>query len=95
MPSTRQRNVTKKQLQVSTTNEVSKSSQAKLPKLKITPFNGTYTDWYRFWGEYSECVDKTSLAPVLKFSYLREVLDDKVKKVIEALPITPEGYNRA
>ena len=34
-------------------------SQAKLPKLVITKFNGTYADWPRFWGQYSESIDKT------------------------------------
>ena len=27
--------------------------------------------------------------------YLRELLSDKVKHVVEALPFSPEGYNRA
>ena len=30
-----------------------------------------------------------------KFTYLRELLDDRVKKTIEALPHSPEGCNRA
>ena len=31
--------------------------EAKLPKLVITKFNGTYADWPRFWGQYSETID--------------------------------------
>ena len=69
--------------------------QAKLPKLTITKFNGTYVDWPRFWGQFTETIDKTSVQPITKFSYLRELLDFKVKRTIEALPFTPEGYNRA
>ena len=38
-------------------------SQAKLPKLVITKFNGTFADWPRFWGQYSETVDKTTVPP--------------------------------
>ena len=71
------------------------SVQAKLPKLIITKFNGTYADWPRFWGQFSETIDKTSVAPITKFAYLRELLDDKVKRMVETLPFTPEGYNRA
>ena len=35
------------------------------------------------------------MAPITKFAYLRELLDDKVKRAVETLPFTPEGYNRA
>ena len=33
--------------------------QAKLPKLTITNFDGTYKDWPRFWGQFTETIDKT------------------------------------
>ena len=69
--------------------------QAKLPKLTIPKFNGTYMDWPRFWGQFTETIDKTSVQPITKFSYLRELLVFKVKRTIEALPFTSEGYNRA
>ena len=65
-------------------------SQAKLPKLVITKFDGSYMDWMRFWGEYSETIDKTNIAPVTKFTFLRELLCEKAKKTIEALPHTAE-----
>ena len=74
------------------------TSQAKLPKLVITKFNGTFADWPRFWGQYSETIDKSNVAPVTKFTYLRELLDDRVRKTIDFLPHTSrtsEGYNRA
>ena len=71
------------------------SIEARLPKLTITKFNGTYADWPRFWGQYSETIDKSVVPPVTKFSYLRELLCEKAKKAIEALPYTAEGYNRA
>ena len=67
------------------------TSQAKLPKLVITKFDGSYMDWPRFWGQFSETIDKTSVAPITKFSYLRELVDSKVKCTIEALPFTAEG----
>ena len=34
--------------------------EVKLPKLVITKFNETYADWPRFWGQYSETIDKSS-----------------------------------
>ncbi len=76
-------------------SEERKVSQAKLPKLVISKFNGTYQDWTRFWEQFRETVDKSSIDPVLKFAYLQELLEPKVKKCVEALPFTSEGYNRA
>ena len=69
--------------------------QAKLPKLVISKFNGSPMDWPRFWGQFSENIDQSAIAPVTKFSYLRELLEPKVRQTIEALPFHSEGYNRA
>lgn len=65
--------------------------QAKLPKLVISKFNGSPMDWPRFWGQFTENIEKSSIAPVTKFAYLRELLAPKVRPTIEALPFTPEG----
>ena len=46
-------------------------SEAKLPKLVITKFNVSFTDWPRFWGQFSEAIDKSSVPPVTKFTYLQ------------------------
>ena len=61
----------------------------------MTKFEGSYQDWPRFWGQFTELIDKTSMHNVTKFSYLRELLQPKVRKTVEALPFTSEGYNRA
>ncbi|XP_028413673.1 uncharacterized protein LOC114536529 [Dendronephthya gigantea] len=53
------------------------------------------TDWPKFWGQFSEAVDKSSLAPMTKFTYLLELLEPKVKRSVESLPFGLEGYNRA
>ena len=74
--------------------EVSKL-QAKLPKLQITKFNGSFTDWPRFGNMYLETIHKSNIPAVSKFSYLKELLCEKAKKTIEALPHSSEGYNRA
>ena len=34
--------------------------EAKLPKLVITKFNGTFQDWPRLWGQYSKATNKLS-----------------------------------
>ena len=68
---------------------------AKLPKLNISRFNGTYEDWPRFWNQFVEIIDKTAMPGVTKFAYLKSFLDPKVKKSVEGLPFTNEGYNRA
>ena len=61
----------------------------------ITKLDGSFLDWARFWGQFSETIDKTSVAVITKFSYFRELLDSKARTTIEAVPFTPEGYNRA
>ena len=68
---------------------------AKLPKLVISKFDGSFMDWPRFWGQFTEAIDKSSIAPISKLTYLLELLVPKVKRSIEALPFTAEGYNRA
>ena len=72
-----------------------KQVEAKLPKLVITKFKGSYTDWPRFWGQYTKSIEKSGLASITKFSYLRELLSDNVRREVESLPFTSEGYNRA
>lgn len=52
-------------------------------------------DWPRFWGQFTKTIDKTNVQLITKFSYLRELLDFKVKRTIEVLPFTSKGYNRA
>lgn len=52
---------------------------AKLPKLQIARFNGTYEDWPRFWNQFIEIIDKATMPGVTKFAYLKSFLDQKVK----------------
>ena len=79
-----------------------KQTQAKLPKIEIKRFEGSYLDWPRFWGQFTETIDKAEIAPInkftqvnLKFTYLCGLLGPKVKTTVDALPFTPEGYSRA
>ena len=72
----------------------SKQTSAKLPKIEIERFEGSFLDWPRFWGQFTETIDKADIASINKFTYLCGLLGSKVKGV-EALPFTSEGYNRA
>jgi hypothetical protein len=66
-----------------------------MPKLVITKFNGTLKDWIRFWGKFRAQIEESSVDPVTKFSYLKELVEMKVRKSIDGLPFTKEGYERA
>ena len=68
---------------------------AKLPKLTITKFSGNILDWARFWDQFSKGIDKSDMAAISKFSYLKEFVDSKVRKTIVGLPYTADGYERA
>jgi hypothetical protein len=67
----------------------------KMPKLVITKFDGTPQDWVRFWGQFHAQIDKSNVDPVTKFSYLKELVEIKVRKLIDGVPFTDEGYERA
>ena len=71
------------------------TTQVKLPKIEIKMFEGSYLDWPRFWGQFTETIDKAEVAPINKFTYLCGLLGPKVKTSVEALPFTSEGYKRA
>ena len=72
-----------------------KSTTTKLPKLVITQFSGKYTDWLRFWGQFKAEIDNSEVSSVTKFSYLKELVDPKVRSCVDGLLFTSEGYERA
>ena len=71
------------------------SDVVKMPKLVITKFDGTPQDWMHFWGQFETQIDKLSAPAVTKISYLKELLVLKVRNLIDGLPFTPEGYQKA
>ena len=71
------------------------SINAKLPKLQITRFNGTHTDWLRFWNQFKAEIDSADVPQITKFSYLKELLEPWVRTTVDGLPFTIEGYERA
>ena len=48
-----------------------------------------------FWGQFETQIDKLSAPAVTKISYLKELLVLKVRNLIDGLPFTPEGYQKA
>ena len=73
----------------------SEQVRIRLPKLSITKFDGTHTDFVRFWNMFTKEIDKTSIASISKFSYLKELVSPKVRLHIDGLPFSTEGYTRA
>ena len=67
----------------------------KLPKLVITKFNGQHTDWLRFWGQFKAEIEESEVSQVTKFSYLKELVEPKVRSCSDGLPFNSEGYERA
>ena len=67
----------------------------KLVKLKITKFEGTALDWFRFWNQFETEIGQVQISPISKLSYLKEYLVPKVRLLIDGVPFTFEGYARA
>ena len=73
--------------------ESSSTIETKLPKLN--EINGRYIDWTKFWNQFEAEIDKSNLSSILKFSYLKEMLEPKVRLIVVGLPLNTEGYTRA
>ena len=73
--------------------------QAKLPKLVISKFEGTALDGFTFWNQFDTGIDQQDhISPVTKYSYLKEFLLPRlphVRKLVDSLPFTSDGYSRA
>ncbi len=72
-----------------------KSTSAKLPKLKITPFKGTVVDWVRFENIFLTQIDKQPISDEEKFGYLLELVNPKVRDRLANLKPSTEGYETA
>ena len=78
--------------------EMEKSARvttAKMPKLKITPFKGTPTDWVRFENIFLTQVDSKAITEEEKFGYLLELVNQNVKDKIANLKPGKVGYETA
>ena len=73
----------------------SQKPNVRLQKLQITKFDGTHTDWLRFWNQFEAEIHAADIPAVTKFNYLKELVMPKVRITIQGLPFTTEGYERA
>ena len=72
-----------------------KPQAVKLQRYTITPFNGEYKDWLRFWNQFTVEVDGSSISEISKFNYLMELVVGKPKEDILGLPHNEDGYQEA
>ena len=72
-----------------------RSTTAKLPKLRITPFKGTPTDWVRFSNMFVTQVHAKPISAAEKFGYLLEMVSPKVRESIANLKRGEMGYKVA
>ena len=72
-----------------------KSTNAKLPKLKIAPFKGTVVDWIRFENIFLTQIDKQPISDEEKFGYLLELVNPKVRDRLANLKPGTEEYQTA
>jgi len=52
--------------------KAAKAARAKLPELKITPFNGTSVDWIRFENMFTSQIDSRPLLDEEKYSGVQD-----------------------
>ena len=64
------------------TRALAKPQAVKLQGYTITPFEGDYKDWLRFWNQLSVEFDESSMAEISKFYYLLELVKGKPKEDI-------------
>ena len=73
-----------------------KRSVVKLPKLSMTPFNGTVIDYVRFENQFIAMVDSQNVSPVTKLSHLKELLyltSNHQLLVIKNIPVNAYSEN--
>ena len=53
-------------------------------------------DWFKFCNQFETEIDqKDHISPVTKYTYLKEFLLAHVRKLVDSLPFTSEGYSHA
>ena len=62
-----------------------KASYSKLIELKATPFNGTMAEWVRFSNMFSSQVLSKGFSDEIKFGYLLEMVNPRVRERIANL----------
>ena len=63
-------------------------------QLSMYVFEGSFLDWPRFWGKFTERIDESNIAPINKFTYLCGPLKLKVKSV-KSLAVYSRGLQQS
>ena len=85
--------MTEKRLEMETAAKT--KSTAKLPELKITPFNATPQDWIRFENMFTTQVDNKPISAEEKFGYLLVLVNPKIRQRFASLKPGELGYQTA
>ena len=75
--------------------KATKAAQAKLPELKITPFNSTPVDWIRFQNMLTSQIHNKPLSDEEKYRYLLKLVAPKVRSRLANLKPGALGYKTA
>ena len=75
--------------------KAAKAARAKLPELKITPFNGTPVDWIRCQNMFTSQIHDKPLSDEEKYGYLLELVAPKVRSRLANLKPETLGYKTA
>ena len=71
------------------------SNVFRLLKHVIAKSDGAPQDWLRFGGRFESQIDESGAPEVTKFSYLKELVNLKVRNLIDSFSFTSEGYQKA
>ena len=81
---------------VSTPTVTPHAVMAKLPKLSLKHFHGTFTGWSPFWDSYKTAIhNNPGLSNTEKFNYLQNLLEGRAREAIAGLAITDANYSVA
>ena len=72
-----------------------KTTYSKLPELRVTQFKGTRLDWVRFENMFTTQVLNKGFSDEIKFGYLLEMVNSKVREQIANLKPSTEGLKIA
>ena len=72
-----------------------KANYSKLPELRVTQFKGTMSDWVRFENMFTTQVLNKGFSDEIKFGYLLEMVNSKVREKVANLKPGSEGLKIA
>ncbi|XP_063529012.1 uncharacterized protein LOC134740471 isoform X6 [Cydia strobilella] len=64
----------------------------KYPEISLPSFDGDLTQWLQFRDTFDALVNQASLAPIVKYKYLRSCLQDGALEVISSLDFSEDAY---